>query len=78
MGCSPKKSKWRKTFSGKSGATGNTAFDDYREQTLRRLEEEQTAFEGFLGRLRSAKDKAEFDQFMTERRNGDQDPTPAG
>ena len=34
---------------------------------LRRLEEEQDAFEAFLQRLREAKDKAEFDQFMDER-----------
>jgi hypothetical protein len=47
--------------------TGNQAFDDYRADTLRRLEEEQRAFQDFLSRLRMAKDKAEFDQFMTER-----------
>ncbi|WP_101066093.1 DUF2852 domain-containing protein [Roseovarius salinarum] len=47
--------------------TGNTAFDTYREETLRRLEEEQESFEAFLQRLREAKDKAEFDQFMAER-----------
>jgi len=50
--------------------TGNAAFDDYRAETLRRLEEEQGAFEGFLDRLRRAKDQAEFDQFMADRRNG--------
>lgn len=52
--------------------TGNAAFDAYKEDTLRRLEEEQQAFEDFLRRLREAKDKAEFDQFMDERsrRNG--------
>ncbi|MEO0655656.1 MAG: DUF2852 domain-containing protein [Pseudomonadota bacterium] len=47
--------------------SGNTAFDAYKAETLRRLEEEQHAFEEFLGRLRDAKDKAEFDQFMDER-----------
>lgn len=47
--------------------TGNSAFDAYREETLRRLEEEQHSFEAFLKRLREAKDKAEFDQFMDER-----------
>jgi hypothetical protein len=31
------------------------------------LEDEQTAFESFLQRLRDAKDKAEFDQFMDDR-----------
>lgn len=48
-------------------ATGNTAFDAYRDETLKRLEDEQTAFQGFLQRLREAKDKTEFDQFMEER-----------
>ena len=47
--------------------SGNTAFDAYKADTLRRLEEEQDAFEGFLQRLREAKDKAEFDQFMEDR-----------
>jgi hypothetical protein len=52
-----------------SRTSGNRAFDDYREETLRRLEEEQREFHEFLGRLRMAKDKAEFDQFMAERRS---------
>jgi hypothetical protein len=51
-------------------STGNSAFDTYREETVRRLEEEQTAFQTFLERLRKAKDQAEFEQFMNERRNG--------
>lgn len=52
----------------KGESSGNAAFDEYREDTIRRLEEEQTEFETFLERLRHAKDKAEFDQFMDERR----------
>ena len=51
-------------------STGNRAFDEYREETLRRLEEEAKEFQAFLRRLRHAKDKAEFDQFMAERRSG--------
>ncbi len=47
--------------------TGNSAFDAYKADTLRRLEEEQERFEAFLERLRDAKDQAEFDQFMDER-----------
>jgi hypothetical protein len=47
--------------------TGNRAFDDYKAQALRRLEEEQEAFESFLQRLRTSKDKTEFDSFMDER-----------
>lgn len=74
MGCSRKKWSRRKWARN----TGNSAFDDYREETLRRLEEEQGAFESFLGNLRRAKDRAEFDQFMAERRQGGATPEPAG
>ena len=48
-------------------SSGNMAFDAYKSETLRRLEEEQDAFESFLERLRAAKDTAEFDQFMEDR-----------
>ncbi|HET9018281.1 MAG TPA: DUF2852 domain-containing protein [Acetobacteraceae bacterium] len=54
---------------GRAPSSGNAAFDDYRAETLRRLEEEQQEFVEYLERLRRAKDKAEFDQFMAERRN---------
>ncbi len=47
--------------------SGNSAFDAYKADTLRRLEQEQHDFEAFLQRLREAKDKAEFDEFMEER-----------
>jgi Xaa-Pro aminopeptidase len=47
-------------------SSGNTAFDSYKAETLRRLMDEQEAFENFLERLRAAKDKSEFDQFMEE------------
>lgn len=47
--------------------SGNSAFDAYKSDTLRRLEAEQEAFEQFLERLREAKDKSEFDQFMDDR-----------
>jgi len=49
-------------------SSGNRAFDEYRAETLRRLEEEQKEFGAYLDRLRFAKDKAEFDQFMAELR----------
>ncbi|RYG90835.1 DUF2852 domain-containing protein [Loktanella sp. IMCC34160] len=48
-------------------SSGNTAFDAYKSDTLRRLEDEQRSFEEFLERLREAKDKSEFDQFMNDR-----------
>ncbi|MFI0396559.1 DUF2852 domain-containing protein [Paracoccus jiaweipingae] len=52
-----------------SAETGNIAFDSYRAETLKRLEDEQRDFEAFLEKLREAKDKAEFDQFMSQRRD---------
>ena len=59
-------------------SSGNNAFDDYRTETLRRLEDEEKEFRDFLDRLRAAKDKAEFDQFMADRRNrGGTAPQPA-
>ena len=74
MCCIGEMKRWRndaldRTKTRLSGlkSTGNTAFDEYREATLRRLEEEQRAFRDFLERLRLAKDKEEFDRFMAER-----------
>lgn len=59
-------------------STGNAAFDTYKADMLRRLEDEQNAFEEFMQRLREAKDKAEFDQFMDERSKRDSsDPSPS-
>jgi len=51
---------------GNFGSSGNMAFDEYREATLKRLEEEREEFAKFLERLRRAKDKEEFDKFMSE------------
>jgi hypothetical protein len=56
---------------GAPPSSGNRAFDEYRTETLRRLEDEQREFREFLDRLRFAKDKTEFDEFMNERRNRD-------
>jgi hypothetical protein len=59
-------------------SSGNRAFDDYRQDTLNRLEAEQTEFKDFLERLRHAKDKAEFDQFMAEHRSRPASPPSDG
>ena len=59
-------------------SSGNVAFDEYREETLRKLDEEQREFRDFLDRLRAAKDRAEFDQFMNERRQRPNDPGAPG
>ena len=58
-------------------SSGNHAFDDYRREMLRRLEQDQQDFNAFLDRLRRAKDKSEFDQFMADRsRGGPPPPNP--
>lgn len=48
-------------------SSGNASFDAYRSDLLSRLEQEQLDFEGFVARLRDAKDKAEFDDYMEAR-----------
>ena len=70
--CGPGRSTWGRSSSG------NHAFDEYRNETLQRLEEEQREFREFLDRLRQAKDKAEFDQFMAERGRPNQGPAAGG
>lgn len=57
----------RRHHRGAFKSSGNLAFDAYKGETLRRLEEEQQNFESFLERLRESKDKAEFDDFMDDR-----------
>jgi hypothetical protein len=56
--------------------SGNSAFDDYRERELRRideqrrkLDEERREYEAFVHNLRRARDQEEFDRFMRERQN---------
>jgi hypothetical protein len=48
-------------------SSGNMAFNAYRQDTIDRLAQEQQDFEAFLDRLRQAKDKAEFDEFLKDR-----------
>lgn len=84
--------RWSKEMFGKScrhdraarwtghrvhASSGNAAFDAYKADVLRRLEDEQAAFEGFLQRLREAKDKQEFDAFMDDRARAAQGPAQA-
>lgn len=68
-GCGAARGEWRGY-----GATGNAAFDEYRERELKRLEEERARieamraeFDEFLRNLRKAKDQEEFDRFMASR-----------
>jgi hypothetical protein len=69
---------------GFQGRTGNAAFDEYRAQELKRLEEERrrleamrAEFETFLAELRRVKDQEEFDRFMREFRNRTEGGNPA-
>jgi hypothetical protein len=81
MGCHGNK-HWRERMregmhrwqSRDSARSTNSAFDDYREETLKRLEEEEREFRTFLDRLRRANDKAEFDEFMAERKHRPEPP----
>ncbi len=57
------------SFGGQTHSSGNAAFDEYRAETLKRLEDEQKAFVDYLEKLRQAKDKEEFDRFMADRKN---------
>ena len=69
--------RWGAAGGGTPPSSGNRAFDEYRAETLKRLEDEQKEFAEFLDRLRFAKDKAEFDQFMNARRSRPAEPPPA-
>lgn len=69
--------RWGGHHRGGLRPTGNRAFDEYREEALRRLEEEASEFRAFLERLRMAKDRQEFDEYMRQRRSGEGgSPTP--
>jgi hypothetical protein len=80
-----KRERWERKMQRWGGSpslrpSGNRAFDEYREEALRRLEDEANQFRDFLERLRMAKDRAEFDEFMRDRRNrpaGDSSPPEA-
>jgi hypothetical protein len=58
----------------RNSTSGNAAFDDYREEQLRRLDEERrrldeeiNAFHEHMANLRKARDREEFDRFMRDR-----------
>ncbi|CAN1724280.1 DUF2852 domain-containing protein [Hyphomicrobium sp. 1Nfss2.1] len=47
--------------------SGNAAFDEYRADTLRRLDEEREKFRDFLEQRRKARDREAFDRYISER-----------
>ena len=78
----------RGKFGGRRGpafrnATGNVAFDDWRDAELARLDEERRKldemreeFDSYVRELRRAKDQEDFDRFMRERRAKGQGDVP--
>lgn len=57
-------------------SSGNAAFDDYRTEQLKRLDEERKrldeevqAFHEYLRNLHKARDREEFDRYMREKGN---------
>jgi hypothetical protein len=80
--CSSNKGKhhnWTNHRSYGMNSSGNAAFDDYRAEQLRRLDEERArldaeieAFHEYMANLNKAKDREEFDRFMNERRGSRQ------
>ncbi len=69
------KRDFARSYSKRDGFnTGNAAFDKYREEQLRRLEEERERldeeiiqFQEYMKNLQMARDREEFDRFMNER-----------
>lgn len=64
-----------RTHHHRHARTGNVAFDDWRADELKRLDEERRKldemreeFEEYVRELRRAKDQDEFDRFMAERK----------
>jgi len=56
-------------------ASGNAAFDDYRQEQMKRLDEERKrldeevhAFQEYMRNLHMARDREEFDRFMRDRK----------
>ena len=64
----------RNHYRGHRHSSGNVAFDAYREEQLKRLEEERrrldeeiAEFQEYMRNLHMARDREEFDRFMRER-----------
>ena len=72
-------------YNGWHQTSGNAAFDEYRAEQLKRLEEERKrldeeiqAFHEYMANLRKAKDREEFDRFMRERNGNRPNYGPGG
>jgi hypothetical protein len=72
--CNEQKSRHHGHQSNWRHSSGNAAFDDYRAEQLKRLDEERkrldeevNAFHEHMRNLRMARDREEFDRFMRDR-----------
>lgn len=70
---------------GRTTTSGNMAFDDWRKAEIERIEKErqrlheaEREFNAFVEELRRAKDREEFERFMTARRAGTAADRPQG
>src|SRR3981189_3521090 len=54
---------WKRRARWGGGGSGNVAFDEYREETLRKLDEEQRGLTESHPRCPAGQDRSEFDQF---------------
>lgn len=61
-------SSWKSSSARRDDVSENSAFEEYRAETLRGLDEEQGRFRDFLDRMRRSRDKHEFDAYMAARR----------
>ncbi len=68
------KGDFRSSYNGYN-SSGNAAFDEYRKEQLRRLDEERRRldeevreFREYMHNLRKARDREEFDQYMRSRK----------
>lgn len=79
---------WRGKCAGRGrpsfrAASGNVAFDEWRDAELSRLDKERrkldgmrAEFDAYVHELRRARDREEFDRFMRERRSDTPDDEP--
>lgn len=58
-------------------STGSSAFDEYRNSQIAKLETEEREFGDYLQTLRDARDRDEFEKFVKEARSGGRNQAPA-
>lgn len=72
--------KQKRYYKGRSNSSGNVAFDEYRDEQLRRLNEERRRldeevqeFADYMDNLHKARDREEFDRYMDMRKRQNDD-----